>query len=76
MKEAPDKETFTIYSPPGELHYCKNYLFFVNPFQSSQQKNMTGSDEKFPGAFLTIHELQACSDEVTLLKTFFLNFSS
>ena len=52
----------------------KSFLFFVDAFQSSQQKNIIDSISKFQGDLPKIQELQACSDEVTLLKDVFLYF--
>ena len=49
---------------------ARSYLFFNDPFKASQQKTIVESVDNFPGAFLTIHELQACSNEVTALQTF------
>lgn len=51
----------------------KSYRFFSDPVKSSQQKRITESLLNFKGAFLTIYELQADSDEVTLLWSFLSN---
>ena len=48
-----------------------SYLFFNDPFKASQRKTIVESVENFQEAFLTIHELQACSEEVTVLKKLF-----
>ena len=52
-----------------------SYLFFNDPFKASQQKTIVESVENFQGAFLTIHELQACSEEVTV-ETFSPNWNA
>ena len=63
---SPASDEFTLYL--GDSIAVKSYLFFTDPFTRSQQKIINDSAENFQGAFLTINELQACSDEVTARK--------
>lgn len=59
-------DEFTLHL--GDSIAVKSYLFFTDPFTRSPQKTINDSAENFQGAFLTIHELQACSDEVSARK--------
>ena len=59
-------DEFTLHL--GDSIAVKSYLFFTDQFTRSQLKTINGSVENFQGAFLTIHELQACSDKVRAHK--------